>query len=588
MSRSRTFEFHIQAGAIIRVENHDGRSFLVAPIVMLVEGVVNGELATLDAIRDSVPAWNGRPVLLNHPKVSDMPVSANSPEVWEQSQVGFIFKTHVEGDRLKAEIWLDVEKIEGLGGDAKDILGQIRRQEKVEISTGYFARVGEGTGTFKGKRYNGIQHLMIPDHLALLTDEEGACNWSDGCGAPRVSARQQTQQEGAMTIKEQLKKFLKDIGWKVQSESVVREVKSCDHCGEDHKDLQFVENEDSSGAKQLVGVCPDTQTPIIVNAENKEDDSEDKDRIKVNGQRLGSLLKKLIGERALAVQREESALINQMSEASDLPLDFIQKVLAGGVDFPSRRMLQAFAGVLEADVADLYITSEYERDKYRGRDNQDSNNTKEVELKREDIVDALSSNEAFDISDEVKAELLALEKDEDFYAKLGQLQAVAPEGDQGGNADEGKTEGVQDKDDQSDSKQQSAGGDEGKTNSGQSANQGNGDQSQQKPAAAEPKNLEQWITDCPDADYREHQMQQMVDIKQERKELTERLTTNGFTEDEVKVMSLSTLRKFSEKLSPTPNYSGGRFAPQPNNGAVGDVNDIPDPPPVLLAARKEA
>ena len=50
----------LQAGAELKAQTHEGRDYLVAPVVMIVEGVVNGELVRTTTLAASVPGWNGR------------------------------------------------------------------------------------------------------------------------------------------------------------------------------------------------------------------------------------------------------------------------------------------------------------------------------------------------------------------------------------------------------------------------------------------------------------------------------------------------------------------------------------------------
>lgn len=166
----------------------DGRQHLVAPIVALVAGVVNGELVTVDELATFAAAWNGRPVPLRHPQdAAGQFVSANSPEVIESSVIGQVFNMHVEGDRLRGEMWLDIEKCERLGGDALAALNRLQRGEVLEVSTAYFCDVEAAEGVFNGEAYTAIQRNLRPDHVALLPDEVGACSIADGCGVGRFN-----------------------------------------------------------------------------------------------------------------------------------------------------------------------------------------------------------------------------------------------------------------------------------------------------------------------------------------------------------------------------------------------------------------
>ena len=166
----------------------DGRPHLVAPIVALVAGVVNGELVTVEELSAFAAAWNGRPAPLRHPQdASGQYVSANSPEVIESSVIGQVFGMHVAGDRLLGEMWLDIEKCERVGGDALRTLQRLDAGEVVEVSTGYFCDAEPVSGVFNGRQYTAVQRNLRPDHVALLPDEVEACSIADGCGVGRFN-----------------------------------------------------------------------------------------------------------------------------------------------------------------------------------------------------------------------------------------------------------------------------------------------------------------------------------------------------------------------------------------------------------------
>ena len=164
----------------------DGREYAVAPVVALVAGVVNGELAPAEEIGRFVDAWNGRPVPVGHPKRDGSYVSANSPQGIEEA-LGWFFGAQMDGDKLKGELWLDAAKAQALGGVALDVFTRLEAGEHVEVSTAYFNEIEMTGGVFNGKQYKGVQRFLRPDHVALLPNEVGACSWKDGCGAPRVN-----------------------------------------------------------------------------------------------------------------------------------------------------------------------------------------------------------------------------------------------------------------------------------------------------------------------------------------------------------------------------------------------------------------
>lgn len=162
---------------------YDGRSFLVAPVVALVPGVLNGELVLPEEIGRYVEAWNDAPIPIGHPMAHGVPVSARSLDVLAADVIGRFQNVRFDG-RLIGEAWLDIDKASRLG--AEDLLVRLRAGQPVEVSTGYFRDVEETAGEWDGAPYSVISRNIRPDHLALLPDGIGACSWRDGCGIPRI------------------------------------------------------------------------------------------------------------------------------------------------------------------------------------------------------------------------------------------------------------------------------------------------------------------------------------------------------------------------------------------------------------------
>lgn len=172
--------------ALVRRATHAGREYLIAPVVAIRAGVLNGELALAEEIGKFPEAWNGIPVPLGHPQQDGHYVSANTPDIVATCP-GRFWNAEFVGDRLRGEIWLDVELSKHLGGDALAALKRIEQGKPVDVSTGYFRELEEMPGVLNGVEYAGVQRNMRPDHLALLLHELGACSWKDGCGVPRVN-----------------------------------------------------------------------------------------------------------------------------------------------------------------------------------------------------------------------------------------------------------------------------------------------------------------------------------------------------------------------------------------------------------------
>ena len=167
----------------VRQETYQGVNHLVVPVIMMVEGVHNGSLGPLfhsiSELGRFPDSWNGRPVVIDHPEIEGQSVSANSPGIMEGQVVGIIFNTHVDNNKLKAEAWLNEEK---LRQSCPSVLAAIQNTEPIEVSIGVFTDTEEVEGDWNEEHYIAIAHNHRPDHLALLPGGRGACSVEDGCG----------------------------------------------------------------------------------------------------------------------------------------------------------------------------------------------------------------------------------------------------------------------------------------------------------------------------------------------------------------------------------------------------------------------
>lgn len=168
----------------VRRETLDGRNYLVAPMVMLNPGVLNGSRGPLyypmEEVVSNVDAWNGMPIVINHPTLNGKPVSARSPEVLEKFGVGYVFKATGE-NKLAAEAWIDIDKAELVDNR---IVDSLNAGLKLELSTGLYVdqEAAEEGATFNSQPYSHVARNLRPDHLAILPDTVGACSLNDGCG----------------------------------------------------------------------------------------------------------------------------------------------------------------------------------------------------------------------------------------------------------------------------------------------------------------------------------------------------------------------------------------------------------------------
>lgn len=173
-------DFLVLTGVKIRTEILDKRLHLVAPVVMLVEGVHNGILYLGEDLSHIPESWNGRPVVVTHPKDGSEPISANSsPALAEKTRIGTIFNSVYEDKKLKAEVWIDIDRAMAI---SPDILSTINNSANLEVSTGLWFAQEEKEDEWNGEPYYAIARHYKPDHLAFLPNDKGACSWKDGCG----------------------------------------------------------------------------------------------------------------------------------------------------------------------------------------------------------------------------------------------------------------------------------------------------------------------------------------------------------------------------------------------------------------------
>jgi hypothetical protein len=179
---------------LVRREEHEGRAYLVAPVVILREGVHNGSQGPLfyplEELATFPMAWNGVPVTVGHPAEG----SANSPAVLDRVCVGRLFSVNLDGDRLRGEIWVDAVKCQAR---FPEVISALNNNTPLEVSTGLFTEDEQTVGTWNGEEYQAIARRFRPDHLALLPGGQGACNWQDGCGV-RLN---QTKEDKEMLVK---------------------------------------------------------------------------------------------------------------------------------------------------------------------------------------------------------------------------------------------------------------------------------------------------------------------------------------------------------------------------------------------------
>lgn len=159
----------------------DEKTYLVAPVVMMVEGVHSGSHGALyhpaTELANSASFWEGMPVVINHPQDdSGNYITANSvPE----KIVGMVKEPEMVGNKLKAKIYVDVDKT---SIQSPTLITMLKANKIIEVSTGVFSDEEKEEGVWNGEKYVAVAKNHKPDHLAILPNDTGACSVKDGCG----------------------------------------------------------------------------------------------------------------------------------------------------------------------------------------------------------------------------------------------------------------------------------------------------------------------------------------------------------------------------------------------------------------------
>jgi len=171
----------------MRLDNLQGKEYLVVPMVMMLEGVHNGSEGPYyypaSEIKKRPVMWNSKPIVVYHPNEP----SACSPLVLNTRGIGVIMNTKWSKDKLSAEAWLDKDRVELIDDRISDA---VTNEEMLEVSTGLFADSDETPGVWNDEEYQGTLSNFGPDHLAVLPDQVGACSIEDGAGLYRNQANE--------------------------------------------------------------------------------------------------------------------------------------------------------------------------------------------------------------------------------------------------------------------------------------------------------------------------------------------------------------------------------------------------------------
>jgi hypothetical protein len=299
----------------IKLTVHQEKAHLVIPVVMMVEGVHNGSqgplLHTITELGKFPESWNGIPVVIYHPEDEDgNAISANSPDVIDKRTVGRVYNTSVEGKKLKAEVWLDEDKLNNV---STETLEDINETKEVEVSLGMFTENEMEEGEYEGEKYIGVAKNHRPDHLAILHDQIGACSCKDGCG---LGANEKKDNE------------IKDKQDEEIESGKINDLNSANVVNSSLTRGKFSNNNKMEESKMAKNECPKCLEKINTLLANKESGFDETDRVWLETLSEAAL-DKAIAPKVVEVEKvvEKTVEINKLSAEDQAALAFGKKQL---------------------------------------------------------------------------------------------------------------------------------------------------------------------------------------------------------------------------------------------------------------------
>ena len=169
----------------VRQDKIGSTDYLVAPVSLIVPGVLNGSRGplfySLEETSKNPSAWDHMPIVVYHPEAAGLPVSARDPDVLNKQGIGIVLRSRIANGKLVAEGWFDTARTRQV--DSR-VLENLESRKPIELSTGISldpVPAPEGS-THNGVGYDFVARNYRPDHLAILPDQIGACSLKDGCG----------------------------------------------------------------------------------------------------------------------------------------------------------------------------------------------------------------------------------------------------------------------------------------------------------------------------------------------------------------------------------------------------------------------
>lgn len=178
--------FIVNEKPLVRRETENGTAYLVAPATIMRKGVFHGSMGPVlygeKVLAEKPERWDKFAIVNTHPKVGNDYVSVQTGKFLANTGVGDLRNTAwVEGEnRLATELWFEEKKAKKVN---PTIVLNLNSGKPFNVSTGLLeAKFTGASGEWDGVKYVAELESYEPDHLAVLTNQEGACSIKHGCG----------------------------------------------------------------------------------------------------------------------------------------------------------------------------------------------------------------------------------------------------------------------------------------------------------------------------------------------------------------------------------------------------------------------
>lgn len=410
---------HVAAtiSGIVRKVVENGREFIVAPIVAVKDGVLNGELVRSDVLGRLLDEWEGTPLTINHPP-DDAAAVITKTHAWiRQNEIGTMRNVHVAQNRLKGEVWIPTDQT---APEVKAVIKRIENGETLQVSVGFLSAFTVQKGTFGRKQFREVTQDAAPNHVALLPNDVGACSIVDGCGTPRAASAdinsnvaydgieatpwQQVDRSLSAFIRAAGKALNVEVDEHADVSSLTTEVKQwiaertllgdADATTADellrapvvnpatgrlnraavmavfgHRTERLnIESDRKLKARQAAVALLGKNFGIVIDPRAAKESSmaESDEQLvsfpKINGARVGAVLSKVLDRSKNAAARKET--IDRMATAAGVDANRVKSIAAGSEEFTEERIIKTFADVLEISPSLLFAAAFWDDDEF--------------------------------------------------------------------------------------------------------------------------------------------------------------------------------------------------------------------------------